>query len=62
MWRLWLLLLAVAVCGQEKFVDGDDGEDLERRLDDGIGLGEMGVRWRMRGRKAIGGDCRFIKS
>ena len=49
MWRLWLLLLAVAVCGQEKFVDGDDGEDLERRLDDGIGLGEMGVRWRMRG-------------
>ena len=47
--RLWLLLRAVAVCGQEKLVDGDSWQDLERRLDDGIGLGKLVVRWRMRG-------------
>ena len=49
MWRLLILCLVHPVAGAEDFVDEADVDYLERRLDDGVGLGEMSVRWRMRG-------------
>ena len=49
MWRVWALLLVSAVLGAEEFLQGDDAEDLERRLDDLRVLGEVQVRWRVRG-------------
>jgi len=49
MWRVWALLLVSPVLGAEEFLQGDDAEDLERRLDDLRVLGEVQVRWRVRG-------------
>lgn len=49
MWRLWLLILLSPVARADEFVVEEDVEYLEQRLDDGGGLGELAVRWRVRG-------------
>ena len=49
MWRLWVLVLVTPVVGEEEFLDGEDVGYLERRLDDGRGLGELAIRSRVKG-------------
>ena len=49
MWRLWVLVLVNPIWGEEVFIDGEDVGYLERRLDDVKVLGDVAVRWRVRG-------------